>query len=98
MILAYEVRKSTIDPVNWTPIYTPFDCNGVRLSRGREGDSMLIRTTDNDPATEIEVPPGVTHPIMATSGSFTAVFEKGMRTCYVMAKRIAGTVTAEFIR
>ena len=97
-ILAYEVRRVTVDPLNWSPVYTPMDCNGVRLSRGRENDSIRVRTADNDPSTEIEVIAGTRHEIFAHSGSFTAVFEKGTRACFVQAKSAAGTVIAEFIR
>lgn len=96
--LPHEIRRMTIDPVNFTPVSSSRDCNKVVLSRGSEDDSFAVRSDRDDAQTERTVAAGSEYPIVANPGSPATALEKGKTLCWVRATSLAGTLIVESTR
>jgi hypothetical protein len=94
----YEIRRRTIDPVDWTAVIPPLDSNKIIITRGNEADGFYVRSDPLDPQTQLEVAQGVAHVIQTDTGSFIAGLPGNQPACWVLAASLAGTIVVEFCR
>lgn len=94
----YEIKRMTIDPVNWTPVIPTRECNRIILSRGAENDAYVLRSDQTDATTEKVVGLGMEQAIICGPGSFNPAFTMNSPAVYVRAFSTAGTIIAEFVR
>jgi hypothetical protein len=92
----YQIKRQTIDTVNWTPVVTPSDCSTISMYRD-DSDKFRVRTNTADPLQELVVGIGIAHTIV-TQGSPGIAFPSGTIVCYVQGYSQAGVVVIEFIR
>lgn len=94
MGLMFNVLRVTVDPVLWTAITVPQDCNVVSVENSENVD-MVMRTDQTNAATERPIPAGTAHRIAAGGAGFR--FSTGAVIYYLKSASGVGPAIVEFM-
>lgn len=90
-------ERVAIDNLAWTPLSTPCGVDGLSI-RSASATAFLIRTTEDDPATEDEVGAGLQETITAGGSPDSGQPVDGAVFAYAKSSVASDTLVLTFIR
>jgi len=91
----FEIRNITLDPVLWTAVIVPFDCNNITIRNKNSAASVLIRTDSVDPSTEDTIGPLMQQVIAVPFHRYR--FATGATAFYLCSSAGPGAVAVMFL-
>lgn len=95
MARPFNVLRVTLDPVTWTAITVPFDCNIVSAENSVTTVAMTMRTDQADATTERPIPAATAHRIGAAGHGYR--FQAGTVLYYLKVASGTGPAIVEFM-
>jgi hypothetical protein len=91
----FEILILTLDPVSWTPVTVPFDCNSLSIRNRDRSNAIRIRTNPNDSATEDLLGPGMEQSLSFPFHRYR--YLAGSQPVFLQATAGTGPAVAKFL-
>ena len=91
----FEIQQLTIDPVSWTPVTAPFDCNGLLVKNTDSVNPVKMRTDSSNAATEDTLGPGAEQSVAMSMHRYR--FPAGSQPLWLRATAGTGPVVVKFL-